>query len=128
MRNPALNKKGKLEDNFDTLSAALNNQRESMISLTLNLLQNPSYNKYINFASTQARLVRVNDPRGGPPKWSLPSGDPKGSLENLHNTYHGACGGQGHMSRVPVAAYDPIFWFHHWYVLSCDYLSFESRN
>jgi hypothetical protein len=22
--------------------------------------------------------------------------------------------GLGHMSDVPVAAFDPIFWFHHW--------------
>ena len=33
-----------------------------------------------------------------------------GSLEGVHNTYHGAIGGTGgHMSRVPIAAFDPIF-------------------
>ena len=26
--------------------------------------------------------------------------------------------GLGHMSDVPVAAFDPIFWLHHWYVKS----------
>lgn len=27
--------------------------------------------------------------------------------------------GLGHMSDVPVAGFDPIFYFHHWYVC-CD--------
>lgn len=25
--------------------------------------------------------------------------------------------GVGHMSDVPVAAFDPLFWMHHWYVV-----------
>lgn len=50
------------------------------------------------------------------------------SAENLHDFIHGVCGGDpadykdganvthllGHMSHVPVAAFDPIFWVHHW--------------
>jgi tyrosinase len=55
-----------------------------------------------------------------------------GSAENLHDFIHSVCGGnaettqlkeegrtvvlQGHMSKVPVAAFDPIFWLHHWYL------------
>ena len=43
---------------------------------------------------------------------------PSGSLEGLHGDYHGHIGGvpgQGnHMSRVPSAGFDPVFWFHHW--------------
>ncbi|KAJ4146106.1 hypothetical protein NW754_001569 [Fusarium falciforme] len=41
------------------------------------------------------------------------------SLEAIHNTVHGVTGGTdfdtgvGHMSAVPVAAFDPIFWLHH---------------
>ncbi|KAF0317000.1 tyrosinase [Colletotrichum asianum] len=47
------------------------------------------------------------------------------SAENIHDNMHLWCGGkpteasasgvvlQGHMSRVPVAAFDPIFWLHH---------------
>lgn len=35
-------------------------------------------------------------------------------LEDLHGTVHGYVGGRtGHMSQVPLAAYDPIFWAHH---------------
>lgn len=44
-----------------------------------------------------------------------------GSIENLHDNVHSWCGGGhygepgfGHMSWVPVAAFDPIFWLHHW--------------
>ena len=48
------------------------------------------------------------------------------SSENLHDNMHGWCGGRldhsdnmsfhvmGHMSHVPLAAFDPIFWVHHW--------------
>ncbi|KAF5005500.1 hypothetical protein FDECE_8078 [Fusarium decemcellulare] len=47
------------------------------------------------------------------------------SAENIHDNIHGWCGGPrtdpddngvallGHMSHVPVAAFDPIFWLHH---------------
>ena len=44
-----------------------------------------------------------------------------GSLEDCHNAIHVYAGGpnngfNGHMSRVPNAAFDPIFWLHHTYV------------
>ncbi|KAI2628592.1 common central domain of tyrosinase-domain-containing protein [Hypoxylon sp. NC1633] len=42
------------------------------------------------------------------------------SLEYVHNNVHNVCGGVsfedggvGHMSDVPVAAFDPLFWLHH---------------
>ncbi|KAF5672507.1 tyrosinase precursor [Fusarium heterosporum] len=41
------------------------------------------------------------------------------SLEYIHNNVHNLTGGSdyavgmGHMSDVPVAAFDPIFWLHH---------------
>ncbi|RFN51310.1 di-copper centre-containing protein [Fusarium flagelliforme] len=47
------------------------------------------------------------------------------SAENIHDNLHGWCGGDrtdastegyallGHMSHVPLAAFDPIFWLHH---------------
>lgn len=39
---------------------------------------------------------------------------PSGSLEAIHGRYHVLIGGQsGHMSSVPVAAFDPMFWLHH---------------
>lgn len=43
------------------------------------------------------------------------------SIEDLHGLIHGLCGGAtingtgfGHMAQVAVAAFDPIFWLHHW--------------
>ncbi|KAL9630868.1 MAG: hypothetical protein Q9164_006201 [Protoblastenia rupestris] len=35
------------------------------------------------------------------------------SIENIHNAIHGLVGNGGHMSIVPYAAFDPIFWLHH---------------
>jgi len=32
-------------------------------------------------------------------------------LENIHDDVHGWVGGS--MSRVPIAAFDPVFWAHH---------------
>ncbi|KAI9644994.1 hypothetical protein NHQ30_007029 [Ciborinia camelliae] len=39
-----------------------------------------------------------------------------GNIESTHDVVHVLLGGtsySGHMSIVPVAAFDPIFWFHH---------------
>ncbi|KAF2198311.1 Di-copper centre-containing protein [Delitschia confertaspora ATCC 74209] len=37
----------------------------------------------------------------------------KDSLEGIHDTVHGLVGKGGHMSQVPYAGFDPIFWLHH---------------
>ena len=45
------------------------------------------------------------------------------SLESIHDAIHNAVGSNGHMAYVPWAAFDPVFWLHHWYVVSgydCD--------
>ncbi|KAG8953720.1 hypothetical protein FRC04_001924 [Tulasnella sp. 424] len=34
-------------------------------------------------------------------------------LEAIHGILHGRIGGRGHMSYIPYAAFDPIFWLHH---------------
>jgi tyrosinase len=40
------------------------------------------------------------------------------NCEYIHNNVHNWVGGDaGQMNDVPVAAYDPIFFLHHWYVL-----------
>ena len=40
------------------------------------------------------------------------------NLEYIHNNIHNWTGGFdafiGHMTEVPVAGFDPIFWMHHW--------------
>jgi len=39
------------------------------------------------------------------------------NIEFIHNNIHYWVGGDGgHMSQIPVATFDPVFWFHHWYV------------
>ena len=40
-----------------------------------------------------------------------------GSLEDIHNEIHDKTGGNGHMSALEVAAFDPVFWLHHWFEL-----------
>ncbi|KAL4915885.1 common central domain of tyrosinase-domain-containing protein [Aspergillus aurantiobrunneus] len=37
------------------------------------------------------------------------------NLEYIHNNVHGWVGGDfnGHMSQIPVATFDPLFWLHH---------------
>lgn len=35
------------------------------------------------------------------------------SLENMHNMIHALVGNGGHMSYIPYAGFDPIFWLHH---------------
>lgn len=44
------------------------------------------------------------------------------SLEGIHNMIHNGIGGfsndtdpvEGHMTEVPWAAFEPLFWIHHW--------------
>ncbi|KAK2745949.1 hypothetical protein FQN55_006021 [Onygenales sp. PD_40] len=45
------------------------------------------------------------------------------NIEFIHNNIHYWVGGDGgHMSQIPVATFDPIFWFHHCHVTSDSYL------
>jgi tyrosinase len=73
-----------------------------------------SIKRFEDFASTQpSRELRVADAVYQ-------------NVENLHNDMHVWCGGDvappnrnlqaqaGHMSNPSVAAFDPLFWFHHW--------------
>ena len=41
------------------------------------------------------------------------NGNEYNSLENMHNAIHSFVGNGGHMSDIPYAAFDPIFWLHH---------------
>jgi len=41
----------------------------------------------------------------------IPDKENWGSVEDIHNAVHNNMGGSGgHMSSVPVSAFDPIFW------------------
>ncbi|KAJ3530012.1 hypothetical protein NM208_g9513 [Fusarium decemcellulare] len=75
----------------------------------VNRMFSPQYNHtWGNFASTKW----IKEGQGGVKSGYL-------SLEYLHNNVHNLAGGShyrtgiGHMSDLPVAAFDPIFWLHH---------------
>lgn len=52
-------------------------------------------------------------------QWSSAAGGSDiGSVEVLHNSFHNMFG-MGNMGIVEASAYDPVFWFHHWYVRLC---------
>ena len=38
-----------------------------------------------------------------------------GNLETLHDGIHNSFG-LGNMGIIEMSAFDPVFWFHHWYV------------
>lgn len=88
-------------DNFAELDAALNKDREPEVQTLLDLIELQPYADFGNFATA------VPSGKGG-------RNAPNGSLESFHGAYHVLIGGAGHMSRVPIAAFDPVFWFHHW--------------
>lgn len=108
------------KSNWVSLNDTINSQRMSMQTNMMGLVETPPYNSYKDFSATAPRMKRVFDKNGDPvmdpntgrQKFTLEG--PSGSLEGLHNNYHVHIGGNGHMSRVPVAAFDPAFWFHHW--------------
>ncbi|KAK0663837.1 Tyrosinase [Lasiodiplodia hormozganensis] len=123
-RHPRPGQSGEQED-YDELDAALNKDREPEVQTLLDLIELQPYADYRNFATSV--------PAGGSDQEAPPSG----SLESWHGAYHVLVGGAGHMSRVPVAAFDPVFWFHHcnidrvlaiWQALHDDYISNTSTG
>lgn len=82
------------------MNHTLNKLRENGVSQILNMISNdPGYDDYRIFSTT--KVFKTEKPVRS------------GSLEGLHNSYHNNIGGSGHMSQVPVAAFDPVFWMHH---------------
>ena len=80
----------------------LNKERAANVKVLLKLMESPQYNTYFRYATTNSTGIGSKSPN---------------SLEGLHDNYHGNIGGSGHLGRVPVAAFDPCFWLHHWYVV-----------
>ena len=92
-------------DPVNELNKALNEIREDYVRLSLNFIENGIYDDYYVFAQQGAS---VKDPQDGKTA--------SGSLESIHNNYHDLLGTGGNMSYVETAAFDPIFWIHHWLV------------
>jgi tyrosinase len=85
----------------------LNTVREDHIRLCLALIEDEVYRNFRTF-STNAVLPKANEQ----PEANLEKAS--GSIEDFHGKYHAIIGGTGHMSFISTAAFDPIFWMHHW--------------
>jgi tyrosinase len=86
-----------LEGDPVAMNAATNRNRESGTGQILNMITDPAYNMWDAFSTDEAGLTPAS-----------------GSLEDIHGNYHVIIGNTpGHMSQVAVAAFDPVFWFHH---------------
>lgn len=109
----------------------LNKLQEDQVRMMLTLIEDGAYTKMSAFMSAGADAI--------PKEFSSDQGivqSPKGSLEAVHNDFHVYYGGfagtrmgkkfglpneffgkentwAGHMTSVPVAAFDPVFWIHH---------------
>ncbi|KXT13907.1 hypothetical protein AC579_2638 [Pseudocercospora musae] len=84
-------------------TTAFNQLRENIQDQVYALLAN--CDNYLHFATDDS---------------SSPAGKCANSLEGIHNTIHTTCGGAGsssvsggHMTYLPLASFDPIFWMHH---------------
>lgn len=119
-KSPAEQKKA-LIDNLTPYTRAINqelpvegNLRERLVYLI------KSYEIFDQVSHNQWDPKRVPDNTSGDPEID---GLGFGSFEDIHNTVHGFVGGYGkdsqgrritgHMSSVPISAFDPIFWLHH---------------
>jgi len=122
-------------NNVTALNSILNAMRMDTNRLALTLMGDNVYREYDVFACNKKPEKR-NEHRVPAPKpedkvlqtdsGQTAQNSASGSLEALHNLYHVLIGGSGkldlrnpqgkkggHHSRVAVAAFDPIFWFHH---------------
>jgi tyrosinase len=85
------------KSNNNSVSLALSNENAALRSnISLLLL---SYKDYMAFSNN---------------RWIQNEIGSYGSLENTHDNIHGLIGGSGgHMGRLAVSAFDPVFWLHH---------------
>ncbi|KAK8054725.1 Tyrosinase, partial [Apiospora phragmitis] len=109
------------------LNQVLNALRMDSNRLAQAFLLDEAYNEYDVFASNESRKegYTSNTDAG-----RYMDEKASGSLESLHNLYHGLIGGNpkikrgdndeiivggggGHMSQMSTAAFDPVFWMHH---------------
>lgn len=88
------------------MNYSLNMRRESSSTQYQNIVRDPAY-RYYSATGTNA----MGSFGGGSKNRN---DNPTGSLENIHNNYHGSIGSNGQMGDPSVAAFDPVFWIHHW--------------
>jgi Common central domain of tyrosinase len=106
------------------LSDVLNSGREGRASMMLDIL-NPNSTRYPRLGDIASDLVlREGDltqtglsrgTSGKLPRDRDGKAATYGSIEGIHGNYHTLIGGtNGHMSHPSIAAFDPVFWLHHW--------------
>ncbi|MCJ1439065.1 hypothetical protein MMC27_008456 [Xylographa pallens] len=104
---------------FNAMNQALNMIREDEMRSSLVMIDKGQYSNFRNFSTNGVMMQRPD-----PDDLSKILEKNTGSLEGLHNNYHVYIGGftgtrqdiktkTGHMTCVPIAAFDPVFWFHH---------------
>lgn len=93
IRQPTINIQ---ESDMLQVDDILNKQREANVIFLLDLFVRQTYSDYL-------RMSNHSDTKGGG----------SGSIESLHDNYHDYLGGNAHMGDPTVAAFDPVFWFHH---------------
>ncbi|CAJ0543941.1 Ff.00g040030.m01.CDS01 [Fusarium sp. VM40] len=103
---PTIRHGGSDADATKSMNNRLNSVREDHIRLCLALMEDEVYRNFRTF-STNAVLPKANE------KPEANVEEASGSIEDFHGGYHGTIGGNGHMSFISTAAFDPIFWMHH---------------
>lgn len=101
-------RQGKQESDHRQLNTVLAQRREGKVESLLDLFYHPKYKSFVRFSNKASKYDKEKK------EWVATQ---YGSVESLHDGYHDYCGGTGHMGRVPVAAFDPVFWLHHWSVI-----------
>lgn len=109
------------EGDTNRLNSVLNELRMDSNRLAVTMVTNPTYGNYPIFSTNGDPRNVANNPAPAPgePGAKQQVWGRSGSLEALHGMYHVFVGGwsrtvrSGHMSQVPCAAFDPIFWGHH---------------
>ena len=86
--------------------------------IAVTMVTDPLYGDYNVFSTNRVGQPTIPRPAPNAPAAEQIAQSASGSLEAIHGLYHVLIGGwgvapSGHMSQVPCAAFDPIFWAHH---------------
>ena len=111
-----------MQPNTKVMSDTLNSGREARCSYSLDLLNSKPYMETWQVTTdnklAQGQLFNVKLTKGIPfvDRQGTQRVQGSGSIEDLHNKFHVLIGGRGVMGNPLVAAFDPIFFIHHWCV------------
>jgi tyrosinase len=93
------------------LSESLNRARQATITTFFDLIATPPYATLSAVASDRLIIGDMTAFQKLDEAKTRIVG--RGSIEGFHGNYHNFIGGDGHMGNISVAAFDPVFWFHH---------------